>query len=933
MNAPVESPLLGMALTYAARGWPVFPCSPSQEKGVSKRPLTPKETQPGAKDGGLYLATTDGAQIREWWRRWPKALIGLPTGARSGIVVLDLDPETFPADTMLRAVTDFCGGVLPPCPVVRTQSGGLHLWFAYPDLTESEKLGNRAALFKHVDGIDEAIREHVDIRGEGGYVIVPPSVMVDGLAYAWEAEPDDEPPPALPPRLLDVILRRGEFSRDRQRERVPAPPPSPGDLADDSVRRYAIAAMDKEIQEVARAGSGQRNHALNRAAFALAQLVAAGVLTESVVRASLEDAANRSGLVKDDGWKSVRDTIQSGFQAGLMQPRDLTDVAAKARERAERFGSKQGARLAPPRSEARPAAPPSQEPEGTFDDGGASGDRFDEDGDAGPSDADATGVDPEVLERCAALDHSDTDNGRRLIAHFGQDLCVMEQEGARNLDFLAWTGTHWDIVSGNDAALRVAQKIGGRIALEADFLTFLPHEKRLLADAERAAVELAAMETRRSEWNDADKAKVRDLERSISAGKEARAALDKRKKARRQFAVSSKNKARLEAMLACAAPHLTRRPDAFNADPMLVATKAHTLRFVRMVDDENANSDEPRMTGRVEVIEGHRREDYITHIVPVIYDPQATCPKWTAFLEEFLPVESVRRCVQVFSGLGLLGLPIQKLLFHYGLGANGKSVFMEVLMRLFGPLAVGLPSESIVGSSERSGAGASPDLARLYGRRVVRVLELPADKPVQEDLVKKLTGGEKIPVRSLFKGFFEFQPVFKAHMSGNGFPRIDGTDNGIWRRIAVIHWPVTLEESRQGNFEDVVSGFADEQSGILNWLVEGAITYLREGLVLPDEVRAATQEYRDEMDPIGQFAADCVEKAPGENVPARVMYDSYVSWCIANAKKPVFETKFGRVMKTKFARDDKSRIRQYVDCRLHDVPPRPDAQPRSPYDD
>jgi putative DNA primase/helicase len=583
-------------------------------------------------------------------------------------------------------------------------------------------------------------------------------------------------------------------------------------------------------------------------------------------------------------------------------------------------------------ADARPATPLSSDPESLHPREIEGGDRPDgPSGDyagdeVGPSDADPVDVDPEVLERCAGFDHSDTDNGQRLIAHFGQDLCVLEQEGTRNLDFLAWTGTHWDLVGGNDAAMRIVQKLGGRIALEADHLTFLPHEQRVLEAAEKASREMDRLEARKADWSDADKARARDLQLQIAAGKEARSALNARQVARRKFAVSSKNKSRLEAMLACAAPHLTRRPDAFNADPLLVATKEHTLRFVREPDDENANADEPRMRTAVQAIEGHRREDLITHLLPVSYDPSATCPKWEAFLERFLPVESVRNCVQVFSGLGLTGLPLQKLLFHYGLGANGKSVFMEVLVRLFGPLAVGLPSESLVGTSERSGSGASPDLARLYGRRVVRVLELPADKPVQEDLVKKLTGGEKIPVRSLFKGFFEFQPVFKAHMSGNGFPRIDGTDNGIWRRLAVIHWPVTIPESEQRNFEDVVSEFREEFPGILNWLIKGALTYLNEGLVLPEEVKSATQEYRDEMDPIGQFATDCVEVADGENVPARMMYDAYVSWCAANAKKPFTETKFGRVMKTKFTRDD-SRVRHYVDCRLHHVPTPP---PRNP---
>jgi putative DNA primase/helicase len=562
---------------------------------------------------------------------------------------------------------------------------------------------------------------------------------------------------------------------------------------------------------------------------------------------------------------------------------------------------------------------------------------------AGPSDSAQDQVDPEVVARCARLDHSDTDNGRRLIEHFGADLVVLEQEGARNLDYLAWAGTHWDMIGGNDAALRVAQRIGGRIALEADYLARTAQEARAIEEGETAAAafsEMVAAQARSGEtWSEDERKRARDLNGQVEAGKAARAALDKRKVARRKFAISSKNKARLEAMLACAAPHLTRKPDGFNADPFLFATKGHTVRLVRRRvrerDDECPDPDVDRYVERVEVrveaVEGHRRADYVTNLVPVAYDPSATCDKWQAFLAEFLPIEQVRRCVQVLTGLGLLGITVQKLPFHYGAGANGKSVFLETVVRVLGPLAVGLPAESITGNTERGAGQASADLARLYGKRFLRVLELPADKPLHEDLVKKLTGGERIPVRSLFKSYFEFAPVFIGHMSGNGYPRIDGTDNGIWRRMVVIHWPVQIPEDRQRDFEDVLADFVPEYPGILNWMIEGALIYLREGLDLPPEVRKATQDYRDEMDPIGEFCRDCVEAVDGASETARAMYEAYVSWCLANAKKPVFETRFGRVMKARFRRDD-GRIRRYLDCRLHDVPARPDPA-RNPVGD
>lgn len=540
-------------------------------------------------------------------------------------------------------------------------------------------------------------------------------------------------------------------------------------------------------------------------------------------------------------------------------------------------------------------------------------------------------VNVSAVRECAALDHSDTDNGRRLIAHFGRDLAVFQRAGARNSDYLVWTGTHWDMDTGNDASFAVTQKIGGLIGLEADFLVALPHEVRAMKDGDAAADELGPLEARRESWQEADKIRARDLNRLIDAGREARANLDKRKVARRKFGVSSKNKARLDSMLACAAPLLTRPPSAFNADPMRVATRTHTLVFSRVADLECPDETAVRLIGHMEALEGHRREDLITHLLDVAYEPAAVALKWIAFVERYLPVPPVRRFVQVYSGLGLLGLTIQKFVFHYGEGANGKSVFMQTLANVFGLLGSTLSPDAITGTNQRQGNQASPELARLYGKRFVRVSELPEGVALQEELIKRLSGGEEIGVRNLFQGMFDFKALFKAHMSGNGYPKIEGNNHGMWRRMAVVLWPVTIPEAEQRNFDDVVDEFRPEYSGILNWLIEGALIYLREGLVVPEEVRAATQEYRDEMDPIGQFIAECVEVAEGEQVTAREMYDAYVSWALTNAVKPIFETRFGKLMKARFKRED-ARIRRYIDCRLHDVPLRPELS-RNPYDD
>lgn len=928
---------LDAALAYAARGWAVFPCHPND-----KQPLVPKSSSREAKDGGLYLATCDEAKIRAWWRTRPGAMIGLRMGPGVGAFVLDFDPKTDPVTGEVTTVTDLVGVVetligeaLPATLTSATPRGGRHMLFGWPgeDVLAGETIGNsRGAIPSKM----------IDVRGEGGYIVIAPSVRhgpkaveegCDGVAYRW-LDPD-APIAAAPPALVDAVLRRGRFAPAAAPRSAPSSrPASPaGDAEEEAVRRYALAALDHAVRDVVGAPAGQRNQAINDRALSIGHLVGAGALSRSVAHAALYDACASWGIAAND--KAIRPggTLDRALDDGARTPADLAHVRDGARERAAR---RQGA-SAPP-ADLPPlegyAAPDAGSPAAPrrFDDGFASGDEAE--GSEAPSETlggagGRTGaIDMAVVRECSALDHSDTDNGRRLIAHFGADLRVFQTSGERNAGFVVWGGTHWNLDTGKDAAFAMAQQVGGLIALEADFLAQTPAEARAIEEGEAAAATLAGMDARRGEWTDADKATARRLSRAVDDGEAARDALDRRKVARRKFGVSSKNAARLKAMLECAAPMLLTPPEAFNRDPLVVATRTHTLRFRRTPDLECPDPDVARWTAECIASECHRREDLITRIIDLAYDPAAACPRLDEFMARFLPVEPVRRFVQVTSGLGLLGSTVQKLVFHYGEGANGKSVYLQTIANVLGAVASTLSPDAITGSNQRQGNQASPELARLFGKRFVRVSELPEGVPLQEELVKRLSGGEDIPVRNLFQGIFDFHPEFIGHMSGNGYPRIEGTNNGIWRRMAVVHWPVTLAEDEQKPFDEVIDGFRREYPGILNWLVQGALIYLAEGLYVPPEVTAATKEYRDEMDPIGPFCEACVEVFPDGIVQAREMYEAYVSWAMANGVKPIHETRFGKTMKTRFKRDD-GRIRYYHDCRLHDVPTRPDA-PRSP---
>ena len=234
--------------------------------------------------------------------------------------------------------------------------------------------------------------------------------------------------------------------------------------------------------------------------------------------------------------------------------------------------------------------------------------------------------------------------------------------------------------------------------------------------------------------------------------------------------------------------------------------------------------------------------------------------------------EGYRKAIRLMDLAGRFGLPVVTLVdtsgAFPGIEAEERGQAEAIARSTEACLALPVPMVSAIVGEGGSGGGASPDIARLYGRRHLRVKEIPRGEDLREELVKEVTGGEELTARDLFSGYFDFRPIFTAHMSGNGYPKITGTDNGIWRRMAVIHWPVKLDEKEQRDFEDVVSEFEPEYSGILNWLIAGVQTYLDEGLVIPEAVKVATQEYRDEMDPTSAFCAACVMPVEGSEVAA-----------------------------------------------------------------
>jgi hypothetical protein len=288
-----DGAMLSAALAYAARGWPVFPITPR-----GKLPAIP-EDQGGR---GFHDATTDPGTIRLWWSRWRNANIGVPTGRASGFWVLDADLDAEKGLDGLARVAEWEAehGALPPTIVQVTPRGGSHRLFRWTDI-EIRNSSSRLA-------------RGVDTRGEGGYIIVPPSIHPNGGIYEWAEGfgPDSVELAEAPPWLIELYLAT------KKREAGPAIAPASRQL-EQRQAKYVETAFGRVLAELSGVQEGGRNDALNIAAYQLGRFVGAGALSRGRCEAALRGVAFGMGL----NAREVDATISSGLDAGAERPRAL----------------------------------------------------------------------------------------------------------------------------------------------------------------------------------------------------------------------------------------------------------------------------------------------------------------------------------------------------------------------------------------------------------------------------------------------------------------------------------------------------------------------------------------------------------------------------------------------------------------------------------
>ncbi|RJE87974.1 DNA primase family protein [Paracoccus onubensis] len=484
---------------------------------------------------------------------------------------------------------------------------------------------------------------------------------------------------------------------------------------------------------------------------------------------------------------------------------------------------------------------------------------------------------PDPFEDAAKQPLNDLGNGKRFIIHFGEDVRYVSQYG-----WIVWDGRRWErdaeISRGVSPRIRsLAQKMSELIEREIDYIQPSKRDRNLLneeRDLRKRRIEIEATpgyandETLTEELSN-----IAGRLRGIDAALKSHKTIIGR---RLTHAKNAGNSGPMTNMAAEASVMVAHTVDQLDQGDLDINTLSGVLRFRRIPPDPASG-----MSAMADfALIPHDRGQLLTKIVPVDYDPDATCPRFDAFLKEIQPNIEMRRFLQRWFALSMTGLDVQKLAFFHGGGANGKSVLVDLIARMLGDYSATAKIESLTGKNKKSGSESQPDLMPLINSRMVRTSEPEEGQRLQEALVKALTGGEPMMIRDLFTGMITFTPFFKITISGNHLPDIRGGDDGIWRRVMLVQFPVQIPEHKRIPKKDMDDILWAERSGILNWLIEGLIDYLSGGLQEPPEVLAATADYRKDSDPVGTFLGDATVATgyEGDFMTSKELIEAFNFW-------------------------------------------------------
>jgi phage/plasmid primase, P4 family, C-terminal domain len=277
-------------------------------------------------------------------------------------------------------------------------------------------------------------------------------------------------------------------------------------------------------------------------------------------------------------------------------------------------------------------------------------------------------------------------------------------------------------------------------------------------------------------------------------------------------------------------------------------------------------------------------EDMVTKRCAVAPAPTQDCPRWLQFLEEATGEDlDLIRFLQQWAGYSLTGITREHaLVFMYGGGGNGKSVFLNTVAGMLGDYATQASMDTFTASKHDRHP---TDLAALRGARMVTASETEEGRAWAEARIKALTGGDKISARFMRQDFFEFTPQFKLIIAGNHRPTLRNIDPAMQRRLNIV--PFTRKPATPD--QELETKLRAEWPGILRWAIDGALDWQLNGLIRPSSVTAATAAYFEENDLFGTFLEEMCETDPGNDrwfEPAPGFFKRWQEYAIAAGDEP-----------------------------------------------
>jgi P4 family phage/plasmid primase-like protien len=335
------------------------------------------------------------------------------------------------------------------------------------------------------------------------------------------------------------------------------------------------------------------------------------------------------------------------------------------------------------------------------------------------------------------------------------------------------------------------------------------------------------------------------------------------------------------------------KAEDFDNDPMKVNFQNCTLTFSE--DGEFSQGE-------------HNRDDHLTNVLPSNYTQGCSKPEgFLKFLNEIFNEDAeVIRYLQKRLGSCLLGnVGDSKALIMFGDGANGKSVLAGILQGCLGEYCFPVPASTLTG-----GEGGETKVASLQGKRVGLVHEFGSNTQLNDERFKMLTGGEAlISGRHLYGRHFSFRPVTSFLIMSNYLPTVNDMSHGLWRRMALIHFPVIIPEHEQerGLMRRLVDSERDQ---IMSWLIEGTQGFFQEGLEEPEACRAALEDYKDSEDVISVFLHEKYEPFTSGRVRISKVYEAFTEWCRRRGQKPGLNiNNFGRLSHGRMIGEGENRCR------------------------